>query len=211
MTQNINLLDTGLKKPRRQLTLVTLLNCLGAIVVVLFVVQVFLQFQVNGLSGELRRAQEMLNAQRAEAQKQTAQAAAHKPDPQLEAQIAKLQSELRQAGEAMAALKGDSFGDRQGFAEYLRAFSRQSQDGVWLTAFTIAGGGELEIRGRALRPDLVPAYIQRLNGEDVLAGSSFARFEMNRPRLPAAGDKNVPQVAPFLEFTLATHSAEKTQ
>ena len=89
--------------------------------------------------------------------------------------------------------------------EYLRAFSRQSLDGLWLTAFTITGAGELEISGRALRPDLVPAYIQRLNEEEVLAGRSFARFEMSRPEMP--GEKKLP--APFLEFTLATREEVK--
>jgi hypothetical protein len=214
MTQNINLFDPGLRQTRPRLSLVMLFNCLAGLVVAMLVVYVFLQFQMNGLNGELREAQKLLDAERAEAQKLAGQAAARKPDPQLEAEIAKLQSELRQAHEAIAALKGSSFGDRQGFAEYLRAFSRQSLDGLWLTAFTITGRGELEISGRALRPDLVPAYLQRLNGEDVLAGRSFARFEMNRPA-EAPGDKKPAQVAPFLEFTLATReavkSAEKTQ
>ena len=61
----------------------------------------------------------------------------------------------------MAALKGGAFGNQQGFAEYLRAFSRQSVNGLWLTGFTIAGSGELEIRGRVLEPgsraELYPA------------------------------------------------------
>jgi hypothetical protein len=215
MTQNINLLDLGSRKPQPRLSFVTLLGCAGVVFVVLFVVHVFLQFQVSGLNRELRQAQERLDAGRAEAQKLTGQAAARKPDPQLEAEIAKLRNELRRAQEAMAALKGGSFGDRQGFAGYLRAFSRQSLDGLWLTGFTITGAGELEIRGRALRPDLVPSYIQRLNSEDVLIGRSFARFEMNRPGLQAAAEKKTDKVAPFLEFTLATRedvkSAEKTQ
>lgn len=209
MTQNINLLDVGLQKLRPRVSFATLAYCLAGVVVALFVVQVFLQFQVNGLNGELRRAQEVLTAARAEAQKFTGQAAARKPDPQVEAELAKLQLEFRQAHEAMAALKDNSFGERQGFAGYLRAFSRQSLDGLWLTAFTITGGGELEIRGRALRPDLVPAYIQRLNREDLLAGRSFARFEMNRPGLEAAADKKPAPVTPFLEFSLATREALK--
>ena len=215
MTQNINLLSSDFRKPRVVPSFATLVKCLGVVLLALFAVQFFLQYQVSGLTAQLRSVQDLIKDQRAQAEKLTGLAAGRKPDPQLEAEIAKLQNELRRAQEAMAALKGGSFGDRQGFAGYLRAFSRQSLDGLWLTGFTITGAGELEIRGRALRPDLVPAYIQRLNSEDVLIGRSFARFEMNRPGLQAAAEKKTDKVAPFLEFTLATRedvkSAEKTQ
>jgi hypothetical protein len=215
MTQNINLIDAGSSKPRPRLSSILLLKCLAGTVVAMLGVYVFVQFEANGLNRDLRRAQEALDAGRGEAQKLAGQAAARKPDPHLEAEVAKLHGELRQASDAMAALKGGSFGDREGFAGYLRAFARQSPDGLWLTGFTITGGGELEIRGRVLRPDLVPTYIQRLNSEDALAGRSFARFEMNRPELQPAADKKPAQVAPFLEFSLATREAakgvEKTQ
>jgi hypothetical protein len=101
----------------------------------------------------------------------------------------------------MAALKGGAFGNQQGYAEYLRAFSRQSLSGLWLTGFSIAGSGELEIRGRVLSPDLLPSYIQRLNREAVLAGRSFARLEMSRPKSePAAG--KAPLLPRHLEFSL---------
>ena len=206
MTQHLNLLDAGLRQVRPRLSFVLLLNSLAGVVVVMLLVYVVLAFQVSALTGDVRRAQEQLKAEQADAQKLAGVAAARKPDPQLEAEIARLQGELRQAQDTVSALKGGSFGDRQGFAEYLRAFSRQSLDGLWLTAFTITGAGELEITGRALRPDLVPAYIQRLNEEDVLAGRSFARFEMNRAT-EGQGDKKQP--APFLEFTLATREAIK--
>jgi hypothetical protein len=201
MTQNINLFDSGLRKPRPRVSFAALLAGLAASAVALTVIVVFIQFQLNGLKSESRRLQAALAAEQAEALKRTGQAAAQKPDPRLEAEINKLRGEVKQAHDAIAALKGGSFGDQQGFAAYLGAFSRQSFEGVWLTGFTIAGGGELEIRGRALRPDLVPAYIQRLNREELLAGRSFARFEMNRP---------ASQAAPFLEFSLATRDAGKS-
>jgi hypothetical protein len=215
MTQNINLIDAGLIKARPRLSFVVLLGSVAVTGALLFAVHLFLAFQVSGMNGELRRGQETLNAARAEAQKITGQAAqARKPDPQLEAEIAKLRTELGQAQEAITALKGGAFGEREGFAGYLRAFSRQSLDGLWLTGFTISGS-DVELRGRALRPDLVPAYLQRLSSEDVLTGRSFARLDMNRPELKPAAEKKPAQAAPFVEFSLATREAlkgtEKTQ
>ena len=209
MTQNINLYDAGARKSRARLGLVTLLYGVGAVAVVLGVVQVFVQFQVYGLNAELRRTQALVDAERAEALKASGQAAARKPDPQLEAEIARLRTEARQAQEAMAALKGGSFGEQEGFGDYLRAFSRQSLDGVWLTGFTVTGSGEIEIRGRALRPDLVPGYIQRLNREELFAGRSFGRLEMTRPAAQPGADGKAVETVPFLEFTLATRDTAK--
>jgi hypothetical protein len=176
MTQNINLLSSDFRKPRVGLSLATLVSCLGLALVALFAVQFILQYQVSSLTAQLRGVQDSIKDQRAQAEKLTGLAAGRKPDAQLEAEIAKLDSELRQAQEAMSALKGGAFGNQEGFAEYLRAFARQSVEGLWLTGFDITGAGELEMRGRVLRPDLVPSYLQRLSSEEVLAALSYARF-----------------------------------
>jgi type IV pilus assembly PilN-like protein len=210
MTQNINLFDPAFRKQRQLMSFATLAKCLGLTLVVLLGYQFLLQHQIGGLSADLRGVQGLLNEERARAEQLTGRAAARKPDPQLESEIAKLEVELRQAQEAMGALKGGAFGNRQGFADYLRAFSRQSVDGLWLTAFTINGEGELDIRGRALRPDLVPNYIQRLNREKVFAGRSFARFEMSRAEAePAAKGGKDARAPRFLDFSLATKEAAK--
>jgi hypothetical protein len=210
MTQNINLFDPAFRKQRQVMSFATLVKCIGLIALLLFAFQFYVQHQIGGLNGDLRGVQGLLNEERARAEQLTGKAAARKPDAQLESEIAKLELELRQAQEAMAALKGGAFGNRQGFADYLRAFSRQSVDGLWLTAFSISGAGELEIRGRVLRPDLVPNYIQRLNREKVFAGRSFARFEMSRPEPePAAKGGKEARAPRFLDFSLATKEAAK--
>jgi hypothetical protein len=209
MTQNINLLSSGFRKTAARYSFATLAKSLGVALVALFAINFFLQYQVSGLTAQLRTMQEVLKDQRGQAEKLTGQAAARKPDAALEAEIAKLEGELSQARESMTAIKGSAFGTQQGFAEYLRAFSRQSLDGLWLTGFSISGAGELELRGRALRPELVPSYIQRLNGEKALAGRSFARFEMTRPLGEPAAEKKAAQPARFLEFSLGTKEAVK--
>jgi hypothetical protein len=164
---------------------------------------------VTSLNAQLRRVQEQLKVEQADALKVAGQRSASKPDPQLEAEIAKLQGELKQAQQTMSALNAGNFGDRKGFAQYLSAFSRQSIDGVWLTGFSITGGGDVELSGRTLRPDLVPVYIQRLNEEEILAGRGFARLEMKRPETETASDKKPATLAPYLEFTLGTRETVK--
>jgi len=217
MSQNINLFNPAFRKERLRVSFATLAKCVGVTVIALGAFQFYLQHQVNALSEELRATERSLKEQRSYAEKLKGQAAARKPDPRLEAEIVQLETELRQAREAIEALKAGAIGNQEGFSEYLRAFSRQSVNGLWLTGFTI-GGGELEIRGRVVRPDLVPGYIQRLNREKVLAGRSFARFEMSQPKAEPAADKGreakkAARAPRFLEFSLATTQAaggEKT-
>ena len=58
---------------------------------------------------------------------------------------------------------------------------------VWLVnasracGFRIYEGGErLEIRGSALRPELVPLLVQRLSSEPTFAGRSFQTLSIDR-------------------------------
>ncbi|HUF81050.1 MAG TPA: hypothetical protein VMN03_07935 [Burkholderiales bacterium] len=209
MSQNINLLGAAFRKQRQVLTLATVAQCLGVMLVALFGYHYYVQQKVIGISTELQGAESLLRSQKGYVDKLKGKPAAQ-GNPQLDADISRYENELKEARVAMAALKGGAFGNQQGFAEYLRAFSRQSVNGLWLTGFTITGSGELEIRGRVLSPDLVPSYIQKLNQEQVLAGRSFARLEMNRPKPEpqAAGkDAKKPPAPRFLEFSLATSDA----
>ncbi len=74
------------------------------------------------------------------------------------------------------------------------------------------------MRGLVLTPELLPSCIHRLNQEQVLAGRSFARLEMSRPKaepvVVADKDKNAKKAARlprFLEFSLATTDAVKPE
>jgi hypothetical protein len=217
MSQNINLFSPAFRKQRQSVTLATVAQCLAITLVALGSYHFYLGTQVRGLADELKSADGLLAKQRGYVDRVKGKSAA-KPDAQIDADIARYESELKVARQSIEALKGGAFGNQQGFAEYLRAFSRQSVNGLWLTGFTIAGSGDMEIRGRVLSPDLVPGYIQRLNKEQVLAGRSFARLEMARPKpqaAPVVKDKDAakaPPAAPrFLEFSLATTEGTRTE
>src|SRR5258708_16732110 len=68
-----------------------------------------------------------------------------------------------------------------GYSEYLRAFARQTVQGLWLTSIQIAeGGGQLTMSGRALQADLVPVLIGRLKQESVLRGRPLEALAITR-------------------------------
>ena len=216
MSQNINLFNPAFRKPRQLLTLALVVQLLGITLVALSGYGYYLQQQVNGLSAELAATEKLLRAQGDFVDRLKAKPVPHVTEAQLDSEIAQLETELRLAEESIAALRGGAFGSQRGFAEYLRAFSRQALGGLWLTGFSI-GSGELEIRGRTLSPDLLPSFIQRLNREQVLAGQHIARLEMIRPKPEPVAEKgkgaDKAERAPrFLEFSLASEAtgAEKT-
>lgn len=217
MSQNINLFSPALRKPRQVLTLALVGQLLGITFAVLFGYHYYLQQQVSGLAAELAATEKLLRTQGGFVDKLKDKPVPPVSEAQLDSEITQLETELKLAQESITALKGGAFGSQQGFAEYLRAFSRQAIGGLWLTGFSI-GVGELEIRGRTLSPDLLPSYIQRLNRERVLAGHHIARLEMTRPKPEPEADKDkgadkAARAPRFLEFSLASEpvGAEKSK
>ena len=213
MSQNINLFNPAFRKPRQLLTLAVVAQCLGITLAALFAYNFYLRQQVNNSAGELAAAQKLLQNQLGLAKTMKPKRIPPETEAQLDAQIRQLEAEFKHALASTEALKSGAFGNRQGFSAYLLAFSRRSIGGLWLTGFTIGGGGELEIQGRTLDADLLPSFIQRLNHEPVLAGRKIARLEITRPKgQPAAapekkGTDEAPPAPQFLEFSLATANA----
>lgn len=201
MSQQINLLNSVLVKKRSLLSATTTAGCVAVTLVILIAFQSYSQLQIKRLEAELQSVQAMLKTKQSQVEKLAAESAARGKDDALDAEIARLGTELRIGRESMEALKGGALGNQQGFAEYMRAFSRQSINGLWLTGFTIAGGGDISLQGRVTHPDLVSSYIQRLNQEKVLQGRIFAALEIHTPKGESRDQKKTPR---FLEFSLTT-------
>jgi hypothetical protein len=106
----------------------------------------------------------------------------------LEEEIRIAEADIRSEQKVIDFLKTGEFGNTRGYSEYLKAFGRQIGSGIWLTSFTVVGpGSELGVQGRALRPELIPAYLGRLKNEPILHGKSFAAIDIKtvQPESPA--------------------------
>lgn len=208
MSQYINLFGPAFRKPRLLLSLNRAAMLVGVAAVAMIGLQFYHQHQVSGLQSELVSAQGLLKAQSAYTDRLKGETA-QKGNAGLVAEVGRLEMELKSARDAMSVLEGGAMGNRNGFAKYLQAFSRQALDGLWLTGFTVGGSGEVAIQGRAISADLLPEYIQKMNKEPALQGRAFSALEMRRPAVvPAApakdGEKPVAAVPRYLEFNLAT-------
>ncbi len=214
MSQYINLLGPGFRKQQIVLTLNRVVLLAAAATVVMSALLIYERQLVGGAKEELASAQLLLKAQGAYTARLLGENAAKKGNSALEKEVQHLEQELKAARNSMNVLEGGALGNREGFARYLQAFSRQALDGLWLTGFTVAGSGDVSIEGRVMNPELVPVYIRRLNGEPALKGREFSALEMRRPPPPTDAAKGAPAggpalVAPrFLEFALATGDPE---
>lgn len=210
MSQYINLLGPAFRKQRQALTLARALMAVVITALVMLALQMHDQQQLNGLREELTSAQRLVKAQNIHTDRIKGEGAAKKGSTGLDLEVRRLENDLKAARDSMTVLEGGALGNRTGFARYLQAFSRQAIDGLWLTGFSIAGSGDVAINGRVIRPELVPAYIQKLNSEPALQGHAFATLELRRPAPPANaapakdGEKAAVETPRYLEFALAS-------
>lgn len=209
MTQQINLFDPSLRPARELLTLPNVLIALaGAALLV----------AALGVLGMMRSADELRNfratdARLRQAQEQltlfAVQQAARKPDAGLEQQLARTRQVIEAKRTILQRLQQGDFGDRQGFLAYFRGLALVAVDGLWLTGFDVAAGGQaLEIRGRMLNEAALPRYVEALRGQPAFAGRTFAALNVTRVEAPANAGESERAGPPQMAFSLSGTPAE---
>ncbi len=215
MSQQINLFNPLLLKQRKYFSAITMMQALGLILLGCLGIAIYTNYQVSSLTKAAAATTARLGESQAQLAQVNAAYAARQKNKSLEADIQKAEMDAKSLQQIMDILHKGEFGNKTGYAEYMRAFSRQILDGVWLTGFNIYGAGsEIGIQGRALQPELVPTYLTHLKREPVMQGKSFAVLEMQRPSIDqtkkqdATGDK--PRVqAGYIEFSLRSSDVMK--
>lgn len=209
MSQQINLFNPIFLKQKKHFSATTMVHGLGLTVLGSIVVVGYAQWQLAGLETSARETEKQLHSIRAQLAKVTAEYAPRQKNKALEEEILRTEMQMKGLRQAFDILQRGETGMSKGHAEYLRAFSRQVVSGLWLTGFTIEGD-EIELRGHALQPELLPAFINRLRQEPIMRGKSFATLRMAMPEAEpesseaaAASSASKQRVtANYIEFTL---------
>ena len=207
MSQQINLFNPIFRKQKKYFSANTMAQALGLIFAGAMLVVAYAHYQSRHQLTQSHMAALQLKATQAQLTQLNAEFGIRQKSKALEEKIQKTEAENRALQQVFETLEKGEFGNTQGYSEYLRAFSRQIANGIWLTGFNIQGAGaEIGLQGRTLRPELVPAYIKRLGQEAVMQGKSFATLEMQVPRVepgnradPAAAQAAAPA---YIEFSL---------
>jgi Tfp pilus assembly protein PilN len=198
MSQEINLVNPAFAEKSKALSFVGMLLGLGVLVVFMLLYYAVSAYQADALR---RAAADALKIQALKQAQLARIVESYKPrqkDQQLVDEVAQLETEVKSRDHALSILKTSDLDNIHGYSRYMEAFARQIIPGLWLTGFSISGK-EIDIQGRTLSPDLVPAYINRLDKEDVMRGITFASLEMQLPE----------KAANYLEFSLQSNGAGK--
>ena len=209
MSQQINLLNPAFRKKHEWFTALMLAQALIVLAVIMAGVYAYQYRQVMLLAKQAQAGADSLTQEQARLVKMGAEYAPRQKNAALEKRVTELEQQLKGEEAVLEVLQSGSLGNTQGYSGYMRAFARQTVNGLWLTGFSIKGAGQdMAIGGRTLRPELVPAYIQSLNQEAVTKGRAFAALEIQQPKVePATKDK--PEQTPnYLEFNLHSNAAE---
>ncbi|MGD8483792.1 MAG: PilN domain-containing protein [Thioalkalispiraceae bacterium] len=181
--QQINLYQAEFRKQKQPLDAKLLINVVIVVSVLLVMVYGFNYWsllQARQQLGQLHQQKTSAEQQLVELKK------THQPllkNPRLAEDIKRYQSWVDTRQQALNILSAKSFGNTQGFAEYFSGLARQKIDGLWLTGLSFAEGGrQLGLQGSALKPELVPRFLQRLSGESVFTGTRFHSLVMSREK-----------------------------
>ena len=213
MSQQINLFNPILLRQKKYFSAATMAQALALILLGSLLVGSYVAYRSWGLQAEADKTRVQLNLAQAQQLRINAEYGVRQPDPLLASELKKSGAEVQALQQLSDILQTGEIGNTDGYADYLRAFSRQITDGIWLTGFAIHGSGnEIALLGRTLRPDLVPAYISRLTREPVMRGKSFSALEMRQPQVEAAGTEAAgapPAAAGYIEFRLQSAGIAK--
>lgn len=212
MSQQVNLFNPVFLKQKKHFSALTMLQALGLILLGAVALSAFANYSLSRLRKDAAATSVQLQAAKNQLSLINAEYAPERKSKALEEEVRKLEAEMKSMQQVFDTLRNGDFGNTKGYSEYLRAFSRQIVSGVWLTGFSIHGAGnDIQIQGRALKPEMVPSYVSRLKNEPIMQGKSFATLEMQQPNVDRAGSKqdNPAQVAArqrtfveYIEFNL---------
>ena len=205
MSQQINLYNPLLRKQEKHFSARSI--AVGLVLLLVGVCGFYALAMVQARKAEslARESRAQVTMQREQLVKLTKQLAPQSRSQALEADVARLEAEVKARQVVLAALSTGELGNTGGFSEFFAAFARRALPGVWLTGLVIGeSGNELQVIGRASRPDLVPTYLKALNGEPIMRGRRVTEMKLAAKSLPAPAPGAKPQSGPerFIEFTL---------
>ncbi len=218
MIQQINLLNSGLRKQRDLLSAIPLTIAAGVLLLLVLAVSSGVRQRAGDLEAAADKRAAELKASQAHLVELGKTVSEIKPSPELAEELANSTAMLNLRTEVIALLESGTFNSNRGYSEFMRGFARQVPESLWLTGFVLySNGNNLEIHGRMLKPTALPEFIRRLNGEKVFQGLSFSSLSIDRPvkavtaptaQSQSAAASETSNLSPFVEFLLKSPPTE---
>ena len=203
MPQQINLYNPAFEAQRALLSFKGAIAGWVAIAALVVVIVGYQMISLRSMEYQERELARQVATAQADALRLGSEMASRRHDPRISEEAARLDGEVKGRKEVMAVLHTGGLGDTRGFSDHLKAFARQSFEGVWLTGLSIATAGrDVSVEGRALQAAYVPGYLKRLNGEAAMQGHPFSELVIQEPA-PDPSAKT-PVRPNYVEFKLTT-------
>lgn len=190
MSQQINLLNPALVRPRDWLTLRNMLLIYVVLIALLVGLNVKTEDELTQLAAEHDAALASLNTVKktlAEVKNVEPQTNTNKEQ---ELELQDLIETLETQSSLLTSLKHVNSESHQHVMDYMLGFANQSLAGVWLTGFKINSfEQQVSIAGQSLSPELVPQYMERLGNDPVFHGKLFSGLVMKEQAIEISEPK----------------------
>jgi hypothetical protein len=199
--QQINLYQPMFRKQQKVFSAKTLLHALFVVVAGLLLFYVYAAWKVHRLGEHQQQMSKRMTLELSRIEELNSKFPASTKNRVLEQELNRLRHEFAAKQTLVQALSGSDVGNARGFSRYFEAAARQHLDGLWLKKLMLdEGGAYISITGSALRPELVPRYLQKLGVERAYQGKNFKTFQIVRP--DETGRRQI-------DFTLATVAQDR--
>ena len=202
MSQQINLFNPIFMKQRKYFSLLTMLQALGLIILGSLFFYGYALYQVGQLKQQSEQSTRRFNAEQARFVRYTAEFSPQQANQTLQAEVQRLEKDMAEQTRMIDTLKSGSVGNTTGYSQYMRAFSRQLVQGLWLTSFKVTGdAAQISLSGGVLDPESLPIYIQRLGREQAMQGKTFSTLQMQQTKTEVSKESKSAAVR-YVEFTM---------
>ncbi len=188
MRQQINFYNAEFSAGPKIFGAATLLIGCGVILLAMALTYVFAERQASGIASKLQivRNQEKAAIERLQNLRPTITAVSG--EKTWAERLEEATHSLREKQLVLSLVQGSTLGDTQGFSRHLRSLALRDTDGLWLTHISLSAlGDKTRLEGKALRAELVPAYLQSLAEEEPFATQRFYQFQIDGSEEPTGG------------------------
>ena len=192
MYQQVNFYRTEFLARKERFGSSALIAVGGVLVLAMIAAYLFASYEMMGIKSRLKivNGQEQAAIQRLENFKPDSGGPDGSDSWSQKLEAAKLA--LRDQELVLTMVADSSLGSIDGFSRHLTALARQNTEGLWLSHIRLTAlGDNTQIEGEALRPELVPRYLQSLVLEEPFADQRFNQFAIDRPVEEEGGAKQV--------------------
>ena len=176
MSQQINLYLPEFQVAEDKLTPAVMALVMGGFMSLLIVISIFEGFTIFGLNGDLRALQDTLVEETRRNSDLNQELAQRSENTELADRLSRAERRLESNRQIAAFLNSTKLGNVTGFSEYFKDISRAAMEGLSISSFTFAEGGEsVQILGEVSSSALVPRYVNNLRqGQSPLRDLSFS-------------------------------------